>query len=212
MEKPSKHTLLMLIAGILFSAGALYVMWKYGTSSWLDSLLNEKIDPFLFVALMAVLPSVGFPISVFLVIAGAKFGLAGGLFVSALTIPIHLSISYFIGNSMFREGLQKYLSKKDYQLPEVPQDKMVPWALVFVVIPSIPYAVKNYLLALADLPLLYYFAINWPVNFVLSIPFLGLGESAARMNLWLFFLFIVLLLLGYALALWLKKRYGHITD
>jgi uncharacterized membrane protein YdjX (TVP38/TMEM64 family) len=212
MDKPSKRTLLMLIAGTLILGGALYVLWKYGTSSWLDSLLNEKIDPVLFVVLMAVLPSVGFPISVFLIVAGAKFGLAGGFFITALAIPIHLSISYFIGNSMFRGGLQRYLSKKNYQLPEVPQDKMVPWALVFVAIPSIPYAVKNYLLALVDIPPLYYFAINWPVNLVLSIPFLGIGESAVRMNLWLFFLFVVLLLLGYALTLWLKKRYGHMID
>jgi hypothetical protein len=41
---------------------------------------------------------------------------------------------------------------------------------------------------------------------VLSVPFLGLGESAASMNLWLFFLFILLLAAGYAFALWLKKK------
>jgi uncharacterized membrane protein YdjX (TVP38/TMEM64 family) len=212
MEKASKRWLLILVSGIFLVSGVVFLIWGYDPSGWLDYILNEKTHPFLFVVLMALLPGFGFPISVFLVTAGAKFGLAGGLFLSLLTIPIHLSISYLIGNSMFRGRLQKYLSEKSYQLPEIPKEKMVPWSLVFVAIPSMPYAVKNYLLALADLPPVYYFAINWPINLMLSVPFLGLGESAARMNLWLFFLFILILAAGYGFALWLKKRFNQISN
>jgi uncharacterized membrane protein YdjX (TVP38/TMEM64 family) len=206
MVESSKKSLLMAIGAALFVAVVIYIIWEYDTFGWLGYVVNEKTPPFLFVALMALLPCIGFPIVIFLVLAGVKFGLAGGILVAAMTLPVHLLVSFFLGHSVLRPRLESLLQKQDYSLPEIPQTKVVPFLILFVGIPSLPYAAKNYLLALADIPFRYYFAVSLPVNVLLSVPVIGLGEAAAKTNLWLLLLFVVILLFGYIVVLRLKKE------
>lgn len=206
MIESSKRSLLMAAGAALFVAVVIYIIWEYDTFGWLGYVVNEKTPPVLFIALMALLPCIGFPIVIFLVLAGVKFGLAGGILVAAMTLPVHLLVSFFLGHSVLRPRLQALLQKQDYSLPEIPQTKVVPFLILFVGIPSLPYAAKNYLLALADIPFRYYFAVSFPVNVLLSVPIIGLGEAAAKTNLWLLLLFVGILLLGYLAVMRLKKK------
>ena len=151
MVVSSKRSLLIAISATLLVV-VIYIAWEYDTFGWLGYMVNEKTHPVLFVALMALLPCIGFPIIIFLVLAGVKFGLVGGLLIAAITLPVHLLVAFFLGHSVLRPRLQTLLRKQNYTLPEIPQDRFVPFLLLFVGIPSLPYAVKNYLLALADIP------------------------------------------------------------
>ena len=142
-------------------------------------------------------------------LAGVKFGLAGGLLVAAITMPVHLLFSFFMGHSVLRPRLQALLGKQEYTLPEIPQTRIVPFLILFVGIPSLPYAVKNYLLALADIPFRHYFGVNLPVNILISLPVIGLGKAAAETNLWLLLLFVAILLLGYFVVLRLRREFDR---
>jgi uncharacterized membrane protein YdjX (TVP38/TMEM64 family) len=205
IESPKKSLLILITAAIIIS-GAIYITWRYDTFGWLQYLVNEKPPPALFVALMALLPCIGFPIVIFLVLAGVKFGLVGGVLVATITLPLHLLVSFFLGHSVLRPRLERLLKKQKYPLPEIPQTRVVPFLILFVGIPSLPYAVKNYLLGLADIPFRYYFGISLPLNLLLSVPVIGLGEAAAEINPWLLLLSAAILLSGYLVFVVLMKK------
>jgi uncharacterized membrane protein YdjX (TVP38/TMEM64 family) len=202
----------LLVMAVIFVAGAIYFFRLYNIFEGLNHLVNEKTHPVLFLSLMALLPCVGFPIIIFLVLAGAKFGLSGGLLVTTMTMVLHLSFSYFLGRSVLRSRLERALLKRNFQLPKIPENKIVPFTLLFVGLPGLPYAVKNYVLALAKIPFRYYFSINLSVNLLFSIPIIGLGKSAANMNPWLFFLFLSMSVTAYSIAVWLRRKYDPVSE
>ncbi len=53
----------------------------------------------------------------------------------------------------------------------------------------------------------YYLGLDWPVNFVLGVPFIGFGASAMEMKLNCFAFFFLLFALIFFLLKWLKKKY-----
>jgi uncharacterized membrane protein YdjX (TVP38/TMEM64 family) len=199
----------LLVLSVIAVAGIIYTITKYGRFDWFDRVVHEKTPAHWFVVAMALLPNVGLPISVFLVLAGAKFGLVGGLLAAFVTMPTHLLFSFFAVHSVFRPTLVKLLHKMDYHLPEIPQKRIAPFAVLFVGVPGLPYAVKNYGLALTGIPFRYYFGISLPINLLLSVPVIGLGASAIEMNLRLFFLFAAVLVIGYVIILWMKRNIGN---
>lgn len=194
---------------VLICLGILIFLFiSHDFASTVRRLINVETPPLLFIALMSFLPSLGFPISVFMVLLGLKFGIAGGLLIAALLIPIHMLISYLITHSFLRHLIYKALKLMNYNLPTVPADKIVPFTLIFMGIPGPPYALKNYILALSGVPFRYYLGLGWPINFLLGIPLVGLGGSAIRMNTTFFVIFFVLLLTGFFLVRWLRKKYA----
>jgi len=195
-----------LMVATLTLAVVVYILRRYGLGGWLDQLISEKTSVPWFISLMIVLPNFGFPIVAFLILAGAKFGLGGGLLVAAVTMPLHLLVSYLLVHSMMRPWLVSLLQKMGYGLPQVSKSRFVPFTVLFVAIPGPPYAVKNYGLALAGIPFRYYFAISLPINIVLSVPVIGLGTSAIQMDLRLFSLFAAILVGGYVVVWWLKDN------
>ena len=155
---------------------------------------------------MVLLPNFGFPIVAFLVLAGAKFGLAGGLLVATATMPIHLLVSFLLVHSFLRPPLRSLLRKMGYGLSQIPEKRVVPFTVLFVAVPGLPYAVKNYGLALTGIPFRYYFWISLPINVVLSIPVIGLGTSAVQMDPGRFVFFAAIFVVGYLVMWWVKRK------
>ena len=199
--------MLLLLTGVLLLAGIMYAVWQYDTSGWIGFLINQKTHPLLFIALMAALPTVGFPISIFLVLVGVKFGISVGIAVAALILPIHMAASFLVANSVLHPRIEGILRKRGYRMPKVPENRVVLFTALFVVIPGLPYAMKNYLLALAKVPFLYYLGIGWPVHLAVTIPFIGLGGSTVEMNLSLAALFVGILVGLYFLLPRIKRRF-----
>lgn len=199
-------TLATVGSAVAAIAAVAFVVWRNEPSGWLNFLLDEDTNPFLFVGLMTMLPVLGFPISIFLILAGTKFGVAGGMTVAAVTVGLHLGLSLLLARSLLRPFLSKILRRFDAGRFDFGGARVGLYSFVFMAIPGLPYAVKNYTLALYGVPLRYYFGFGWSVNLVLGLPLVGLGAGAARLDPKLVALFVALLLIGYLAIRWLRGR------
>jgi uncharacterized membrane protein YdjX (TVP38/TMEM64 family) len=207
--KFSSHKILVAaIAGAVALAGAgsyLYFSGQLDVSGWIGFILNEESHPMLFIGLMLVLPMAGFPISVFLVLAGLKFGAFLGAALTAVLIPVHLAVAYWVAGSWLRSHLEAYLDKKNRRLPRVPENRLMAFTFVFMAVPSLPYAMKNYILPLSGVPLRCHLTAGWAGQLAICIPFVGLGGSVAEANYKMTLVIVAVIAAGYLVFKWLRK-------
>ena len=200
----------------LGAVGALFLADRYNATAAIarlvDFIRDPEANPFLFLGLMATLPVIGFPISLFLLSAGIKFGLEWGLVLSAVTMFVHLLISHLLARRLLSGPLSALFERFGYRLPKVPRDRVALFTFVFVAVPGLPYALKNYSLVLAGVPFRHYLTIGWSVQWVMGIPFLGLGGAAAASDLAFLLGFFAILAGVYFLVRWLRKRYASLVN
>ncbi|MBI4774435.1 MAG: hypothetical protein HY788_09695 [Deltaproteobacteria bacterium] len=204
-----------LAAGLALAAAVLLLVYLADQYDWAAAagrLINDNTPLAPFLILMAVLPILGFPISVFLVVSGIKFGLLGGILVSTLFYPLHLVLSYYLANSVVRQRLSKMLARWGYDTPRIPGQQLILYGSIFAAIPVIPYTPKNYLLALAGLPFKPYVLICWPIHTALGLPFIFLGQSAVSLDFRVALAAVVLLTGAYVIAVWLRRRYAFSAE
>lgn len=210
MDKKNKKILFFVsvaVAVVLVAVG-IYLAIKFEYLQKAISFVDQSMSSSLFITLMVVLPVVGFPISVFLIVGGIKFGILWAILLWLAVLPVHATIGYYVAR-WARSPLERFLSDKmGYHIPEIPENNTAMFSFLFLAIPGIPYAGKNYLLALAGVSFRYCVLMNCIVQSALGIPFIVLGKSAAEMDLTLFYIALVIFVAGYFLLRWLKKRYG----
>jgi uncharacterized membrane protein YdjX (TVP38/TMEM64 family) len=202
----SKHPKLLigLAVGILATA-FIFIIFRADAFRSLTEFLDKEIPALLFVPLMFILPAVGFPISIFLILAGIKFGLTTGLVLMACSFPVHMIVSYLVAHSFFRGRLVSLLNKYGYELPQVRSHWSGWFTIVFMGIPGIPYAPKNYILALAGVPFSQFMGLGLPIHMILGAPFVVLGVSSVQANPLFFIGAIAAVGLGYLLFLKLRS-------
>lgn len=172
------------------------------------SMIDKNTPPALFIALMVVLPLIGIPISIFLIMAGIKFGILYAVLLWAVVLLSHTLISYYLARALRRPLMRLLTEKMGYDVPEVPEQHEALYSFVFLAVPGIPYAVKNYLLPLAGIPFRYCVLMNTIVQLVLGLPFIVLGKSATDMDLRLLLFAAGFFLVGFFAVWWVEKRYG----
>lgn len=223
MGKMRQKICLLPAVGVILLALAGLIYWGVHAYDPVDGLKtavydlvavvrSEQTSPATFFALMAVLPILGFPISVFLVVAGLKFGLLVGLAVSAAVMPIHLAAAYLLAGRLLHDPIRRLAVKIGYEIPRVPDASAASFTFVFFAVPGIPYALKNLLLPLGGIPFRLYFITGWIVQWVMGIPFMGVGDGVARMNPYMLGVFVVLMVVGYLVVRWFRARYGDILE
>ena len=165
------------IAGLLVLAGLGALAWERSGYGWQDAVdALAGFDPAVAIALMAVLPVAGFSISVVYLVAGAKFGpVLGGVVVTGVT-AVHLLASYWIAHTVLRDRIERYLEKRRHRLPHVPEGENISVAVMAVLVPGLPYVVRNYLLALTDVPFRVYFWVCLPLYVARSYVTILLGD------------------------------------
>ena len=173
----------------------------------LHEYLQYRVDPYLFLVLMLVLPIIGAPLSAFLVLVGMKFGIPKGLFFTALLMLIHMAITYFLVHSFLRNWILKLLKKLNP--PDSFERKVASrWHLFFfMLVPGLPYAIKNFLLALSGLPLGPYLMINWLAQFGLSVPFIITGTAIIDLNPVIIASAVLLLIIVFLMQRYAKRKY-----
>ena len=185
-----------LIAGLavltVLLATAVYIVWSLDPMRWVDFILHRDTEPVLFIALWAILPIIGFPITVFLVLAGVKFGILWGMVLTGLIMPIHMTASYALAKSLLHKPLKRLLTSRGYSLPDPSNRRVATGLIVFMALPGPSYAMKNYLLALLDMPFFSYLAMNWCIQGLLELPIIGLSGAAAQKDWTVFGLFAAL--------------------
>ncbi len=146
-----------------------------GVTEWI-----HNVNPMAALPLMAVLPIVGFPISVVYLFAGARFGpLGGGVVVAAIT-AVHLVGTYLIAKSFLRAALQRVIERRHLHLPEIPEDEQAAICVIASLVPGLPYFVRNYLLALAGVRLKYFMLVCLPIYVARSYVTILLGDMGAE--------------------------------
>lgn len=192
-------------AAILFTALALLSV----RPEWVDPMrlnLDRNLSFGLFLALMAVLPVFGFPISAFLILGGLRFGIGLGLVAMLITFPLHLLVVSLVTRSFLRPRIEAMLNRRLHSLPKIPARRAILYTSLFVAVPSLPYAVKNYLLLLGGLSPRLCYGLALPVHLVVGAPFVLLGESVISINIGLSLTIAALVLIGQGLMHSLGRR------
>jgi uncharacterized membrane protein YdjX (TVP38/TMEM64 family) len=185
---------------------AIYTIYTYDLLVLLKTYLESGINPVVFLLLMAILPIVGAPISFFLVLVGMKFGTIEGILLSAFIMLFHMVATYFLVRTFLGKWIFGLLGSMKVTLPKGDHNK---WhAFIFMLIPGLPYVAKNYLLALTGMPLTPYLITNWTAQFGLCIPLIILGSAVMEMDLSILGIAFTLLLAGYLLQHYVRKKYG----
>ncbi|MEE4243168.1 MAG: hypothetical protein V2I36_17025 [Desulfopila sp.] len=199
--------IIMLCIGAVLAAAGIYLVIHFGLFQNIIALINEDLPEPLFLVLMVLLPVAGFPISIFLVIAGIKFGVFWGILLWLLILPLHTTIAFLAVKSL-RPFLENLLSNTmGYTVPAIPYEREALFSFIFLAIPGIPYAGKNYLLPLAGASFRSCVLMNCIVQSLLGLPFILLGKSGADLNLSLFSAALVAFLLLFILLHKLKKKF-----
>lgn len=173
--------------------------------------INGIQDPWIFFPLMAVLPVLGCPISVFLVPVGARYGLVPGLAIMAAVTPLHLLIIWLMARSFLRRPVEVFLKKKGHAIPEISPGNITPACFLIMVVPGPPFFIKNYSAALAGIPFSPYFWIGWFVHCLISAYWVAIGGAVNGLDWRLLVLALALLATGYLVARKIRSRSGRMT-
>lgn len=144
----------------------------------------RALGPWWFFAAFAVLPAVGFPVSVFALSAGSLFGPVLGLpwvlVLAGLSMAASMSISYGLARHVVRPWVERLLGYVGYRVPVVPAEKQRMFTVLVRITPGPPYVFQSFLLGLAGVPFWVYLGISWAictVNIWLVIVF---GDALAQ--------------------------------
>jgi len=208
MPRPKKIKITiaaLLVAGV---AAVGYFAVSHDLIPRAIALINENTPVPLFIALMIILPIIGVPITPFLLVLGIKFGLARGILLMVLIMPVHMIISFAL-TRIAGDLVLGLLSRGSYTIPRVPADKQLRFSFVVAAVPLLPYAVKNFLMPLAGIPFRLYLTMNWSCQTVLALPAVVLGSSVANLNPWMFILALVGMAILYLVISWIERTYGR---
>lgn len=169
---------LALALGVL-AVGAATAFFYFTEYEWVDVrdwVAGLPVVPLL--ALMVLLPPLGFSISLVYLVAGARFGpWLGGAVIAGVTAA-HLLLMHWIARSFMREPLERLLQRRKHHLPRAPEGENASVSVMAAVAPGLPYFSRNYLLALADVPLRVYFWVCLPLYVLRSYVSLFIGDLA----------------------------------
>ncbi len=149
----------------------------------LQALLTDA-SPLLFFTLMALLPLLGAPIALFLVLCG-RFSWDVALTGVVLAGLANLSLSYLIAHSLARPLLQRLIRRGHYRIPTVTPGNQFRVLLITRLTPGIPYAVQNYVLGVTRMPFWLYLWFSLLVLMAWALAFITLGQSFFQGQPWL---------------------------
>jgi len=186
-SRSAKLAVLAAFGFVALAVGAWGVK-HYGSElgGWWEAGLAQVrgAGPVMFFALMAVLPSLGCPMSVFTLTAGPVFGpslgVVGVLGLTLLSVALNLAFSYWLASRALRPVLAKLVAWLGYTLPRARVQDY--GSLVFLVraTPGPPSFVQSYLLGLAHIPFRIYFAISWLISGAYSCAFVLFGDAVVH--------------------------------
>lgn len=204
----NRRVLFLWGALILVAVITLYLLDSHEPLQMLHDFLEHRVSPSLFLFLMLTLPVFGIPISIFLVLAGVKFGALYGLVCTALLMLLHMAATFHIANSFLDRWIIAILRSLNITMPPRSPEPNRVHAFLFVVFPGIPYALKNYLLSLSGLRFVPYMLINWTAQFVQAVPFVIAGEAVFQLDPVLLAVAAALVLCSFIVQRYVQRKFG----
>ena len=128
----------------------------------------------------AVLPAVGFPVTPFLVLLGLRFGTVWGVVIMLAVTPLHLAVSFWFTRAVASRWIQNLAEKIGVSIPRMPENRHLGYGFLFMVIPGLSYALKNYLLPLSGIRFFPYMVCAWLIQGIMGIPFVIMGKAVVQ--------------------------------
>lgn len=149
-----------------------------------DMLITQcQHHPVLLFLSIAVLPSLGFPVSALLVLVGTVLGanMKGCIFALA-AIYLNIIWSYFFARGWGRKLVQKMLGIHWKKWSDVDRKNLFRLTCLLRMTPGIPLFVQNYLLGIFAVPLRHYIAISFPITGLYTVGFVLTGGAIMKGN------------------------------
>lgn len=164
------------IAALVVAIG--YLVFTIWDREALTRWMNEA-SPVPFFIAMAVLPLVGVPLTPFMIVAGATFGIWVGLIGSLAAIAANLCLAYMIAHSKLRPRIVALFERFDYDIPDFTVGGRAAWrfAAAIKVTPVLPAFAKAYVLAVTSVPFVIYFVVSLAITGAFAIGWIVLGGS-----------------------------------
>lgn len=144
---------------------------------------QSQAHPALILLPYAVLPIAGFPIIPFLVLLGLRFGSAWGIVIMLAFIPIHLMVSFWFTRMVAGPWIRKLAQKAGKSIPELPENQQLGYGFLFMGIPGLSYALKNYLLPLSGIRFFPYMLCGWLIQGAMGVPFVIMGKALIQWDI-----------------------------
>lgn len=173
-----------LVVVLLLVVGGWYLVRHHEGDFDRESILayGMSLPPTLVIVAFFVLPLIGFPVSVLLVLLGLRFGILWAMTVVTLGMFFHLLVVYGIAQSGMRDAMRRRIASFGYEIPPIKESHRLWFTTLFASIHGPPYAAKLYLLALTDLPFRYHCGIALPVYIGFSLLPVGAGKAVMDLN------------------------------
>lgn len=197
------------IIGALVIAGLLgWLIYANRESLTKESIIayGRNLPAVWFILAFLLLPLIGFPVSILLVLAGIRFGLGWGMALTTIGIFFHHFAAYWIAHSFFDKRLRSFAERRGYQVPSVKEGNRVWFTILFASVHGPPYAFKLYLLALTDVPFRIYCYVGATVYILFSLIPVGAAAAAVHVDVTWIYIGVAIISGGMLLAKYLRRK------
>lgn len=178
----------LILIALAFVVAAVAGLWwfkihNYSVRESIDAGITVLRDagPWVFFSALALLPAVGFPISVFYLTAGSAFaermGMPGVIMAAGLALLVNISLTYWVARYGLRPWLEQMVSRTKYKIPAVAPAEHAEITLLLRITPGPPFFVQGYLLGLAEIRFSTYLWISWVVAMSYASGFIIFGDA-----------------------------------
>jgi uncharacterized membrane protein YdjX (TVP38/TMEM64 family) len=129
-------------------------------------------------AACVLLPMAGFPVSVLYFAAGLRWGGVGAMFLIMGAIAMHLTVAHLLAGWL-REPLVRWVGGRAKFARELAAGANAWFVFLAALLPAVPYAFKNYGLALAVPRWRPYLLGAFPAHLFTALPAVFIGEVVA---------------------------------
>ena len=177
----------MVVVALLLGAAAVGLWWLKKHDFDLGRSADDAVGllraggPWAFFGALAVLPAIGFPISLFYLAAGPAFGeqmgVGGVIAATGAALAVNLALTYWLARFALRPWLEQMISRTKYKIPVVVEAEQVELTVLVRITPGPPFFLQGYLLGLAGVRFLPYMAISWVIAIVYATGMEIFGDA-----------------------------------
>ncbi len=128
----------------------------------------------LFVSI-AILPGLILPCAPLLILAGIwgnEAGVGIACLYSILALIINLIWTYWFAYGIGNRVINKILKKFGHEIPQLPNENLLQWSVIFRLTPGVPFIFSNYTLGLLKMPFVKYLLVSIPIISITDCGFI----------------------------------------
>lgn len=214
--RPRKLPVIKLAAAAIFFLG---LAWLLLQGVEVRPLVDEgmaairRAGPWTFFAVMAVLPALGAPLSLFTIPAGeafaAELGMGGVIAIALGVIAVNLALAYGIARYALRPPLMKIIQRYGYSIPRVTRENALSVLLVVRLTPGPPYALQNFILGVAEMPFRLFMIVSWLAVAPWAVGAIVLGKGIFAGNFKAVAIGAGVIVVALVAVQWMRKKYSR---